>query len=189
MRKDLDERLVADYPKIFRNRHASMRETAMCWGFAHGDGWHNLLRQACSVMQGHIDASRKARASALRYNRALKRAVSGDTSALERFYSAGGKVNDWVRKATREDVTKNVLRDVPPACPQVVAIQVKEKFGALRFYYDGGDAFIDGVISMLEACSCVTCEECARPGVLEGPGWLRTLCVSCRMQNNQERSA
>jgi hypothetical protein len=37
--------------------------------------------------------------------------------------------------------------------PQVVAEQVKEKFGTLRFYYRGGDDFIDGLVSMAEGIS------------------------------------
>ena len=180
MRKDLDDQLVADYPKIFRDRHASMRVTAMCWGFEHGDGWHGPLRQACSLMQHHIDASRQERARALRYNRALKRAVAGDVSALERFYAGSLELDDWARKRAVDDAARNVARAVPPACPQVVASQVKEKFGTMRFYYHGGDEFTEGVVSMLEAVSGITCEQCGNPGTLGGTGWLTTLCASCR---------
>ena len=32
----LDKKLVKKYPKIFRDRHADMKATAMCWGFEHG---------------------------------------------------------------------------------------------------------------------------------------------------------
>ena len=38
MKKELDEALVAKYPKIFKYRHAPMTHTAMCWGFDCGDG-------------------------------------------------------------------------------------------------------------------------------------------------------
>ena len=31
MRKELDEALCAKYPLIFRDRHANMQVTAMCW--------------------------------------------------------------------------------------------------------------------------------------------------------------
>jgi hypothetical protein len=44
-------------------------------------------------------------------------------------------------------------------CSQVVAVQVKEKFGTLRFYYDGGDDTIGGMVRMAESMSAVTCEE------------------------------
>lgn len=59
---------------------------------------------------------------------------------------------------------------------QVIAVQVKEKFGTLRFYYDGGDQYIRGLVAMAESMSSVTCETCGKPGHLRGVGWLYTAC-------------
>ena len=59
---------------------------------------------------------------------------------------------------------------------QVVAVQIKEKFGTLRFYYDGGDDTIGGMVRMAEAMSAVMCEECGSPGHQRSGGWIRTLC-------------
>ena len=58
----------------------------------------------------------------------------------------------------------------------VFATQVKEKYGTLRFYYTGGDDFVDGVVSMAESISATTCETCGAPGKLRKGGWLKTLC-------------
>jgi len=60
--------------------------------------------------------------------------------------------------------------------PQVVAIQVKEKFGGLRFYYDGGDDQIFGMVRMAESWAAQTCEECGESGTIRHDGWMRTLC-------------
>jgi len=60
--------------------------------------------------------------------------------------------------------------------PQVTVDQVKEKFGGLRFYYEGGDDVIDGMVRMAEGMSEVTCEVCGKPGKSQGSGWIRTLC-------------
>ena len=49
-------------------------------------------------------------------------------------------------------------------CAQVVAVQVKEKFGGLRFYYDGGDDMIDGMVRMAESWASHTCETCGDKG-------------------------
>ena len=49
-------------------------------------------------------------------------------------------------------------------CAQVVAVQVKEKFGGLRFYYDGGDNVIDGMVRMAESWASHTCETCGDKG-------------------------
>jgi hypothetical protein len=59
---------------------------------------------------------------------------------------------------------------------QVVASQVKEKYGTLRFYYTGGDDLTDGMVWLAEAMSAVTCEICGEPGTLNDEGWMRTLC-------------
>jgi len=58
----------------------------------------------------------------------------------------------------------------------VIATQVKEKYGTLRFYYTGGDEYLDGVVSMAETISAKTCEVCGAPGELREGGWLKTLC-------------
>ena len=59
---------------------------------------------------------------------------------------------------------------------QVVATQVKEKFGGLRFYHSGGDNTIYGMVSMAESWAANTCEVCGKPGKLRGGGWLYTAC-------------
>ena len=61
-------------------------------------------------------------------------------------------------------------------CPQVVITQIKEKFGGLRFYYDGGDDRVFGMVSMAEAWADHTCEECGNPGKARHTGWIKTLC-------------
>lgn len=60
--------------------------------------------------------------------------------------------------------------------PQVVIAQIKEKFGGLRFYYDGGDDRIYGMVSMAEAWADKTCETCGKPGKSRNTGWIKTLC-------------
>lgn len=71
---------------------------------------------------------------------------------------------------------KNELNPNQPIVSQVTVDQVKEKFGTLRFYYTGGDDYIDGLVSMAESMSSVICEECGNPGSTLGRGWLTTLC-------------
>lgn len=63
---------------------------------------------------------------------------------------------------------------------QVIASQVKEKFGTLRFYYCGGDEVIGGMVDMAEAFSAKICEDCGFPGKLHSSGWHRTVCDSCK---------
>jgi hypothetical protein len=59
---------------------------------------------------------------------------------------------------------------------QVVATQVKEKYGTLRFYTASHDDTVEGMINMAEAISGSTCDVCGSPGRLTGKGWLSTRC-------------
>lgn len=87
---------------------------------------------------------------------------------------------DWSERQRDLEVKKGIEGELgmprTPHVQQVVAVQVKEKFGALRFYTDGGDEQIYGMIRMAESMSAVTCEECGAPGKLRGRGWLYTAC-------------
>lgn len=58
----------------------------------------------------------------------------------------------------------------------VVATQVKEKYGGLRFYYSGGDDYIDGAVVLAEYLSEMTCEKCGAPGKMRGRSWVYTAC-------------
>lgn len=60
--------------------------------------------------------------------------------------------------------------------PQVVAAQVKEKFGALRFSVSGADAQQRAMIELAEMMSGRLCELCGNPGQTISTGWMRTRC-------------
>jgi hypothetical protein len=66
--------------------------------------------------------------------------------------------------------------------PQVVVAQIKEKFGGLRFYYEGGDDRIHGMVSMAESWADKSCETCGSPGTSGGKGWIKTLCPTHRAE-------
>lgn len=154
MNKELDENLCAKYPLIFRDRNGDMRETCMCWGFEHGDGWYNIIDLMCYRIQLRIDDTHKQ---------------------AERDRKWNENVNDpdyeWTALVERKELP------VTEPLEQVVAIQCKEKFGGLRFYYHGGDDYIRGVVDMAEEMSYRTCEVCGVPAkdVNDG-GWYRTRC-------------
>jgi len=61
----------------------------------------------------------------------------------------------------------------------VSAAQVKEKFGTLRFYVDGGNERIHQLITEAEIASSHICESCGLEGKLRGKWWVTTLCDSC----------
>ena len=66
-----------------------------------------------------------------------------------------------------------------PSFEDPVVMQIKEKFGGLRFYVYGGDDYIQGMIDFAECISYSICEDCSQPGKPRHEGWVRTLCDAC----------
>ena len=120
MNRELDELLCQRYPSIFRDRHAPMTDTCMCWGFACGDGWYALIDTLCAEIQQYVDALGIA---------------------------------------------------------EVVASQVKEKFGCLRFYVRSGNVHISAMTWFADYLSGFICEECGAPALRTGSSWIQTRCA------------
>lgn len=91
------------------------------------------------------------------------------------------------RNETHDRLTKEnpYNHPIPDKVPQVKVAQIKEKFGGLRFYYDGGDEHIRGMVSMAESWAAHTCEECGKPGTSRSEGWIKTLCDEHEAERQQ----
>ena len=85
--------------------------------------------------------------------------------------------------------------------PQVIAEQVKEKFGGLRFYYhieeteksinnseiyaSRNEGYIEGVIDAYCDMTYKICESCGKPGKANESGWISVLCEECLKKQAQ----
>lgn len=59
-------------------------------------------------------------------------------------------------------------------------VQIKEKFGGLRFYVHGGDDTVYEIIRFAEALSYRTCESCgSNQNIMRSKGWIVTACKTC----------
>jgi hypothetical protein len=71
------------------------------------------------------------------------------------------------------DLCKNIY---PYITDNMHVVQIKEKFGGLRFYMRGYNEIIDSFIQKAEDLSVHTCEKCGQPGTQLKSGWILTLC-------------
>lgn len=68
--------------------------------------------------------------------------------------------------------------------PDYEVNQIKEKFGTLRFYWEGDHQQGDAIVEEAEAESARTCELCGDPGHLHIRGRrLKTVCDACATAN------
>lgn len=62
---------------------------------------------------------------------------------------------------------------------EMYAVQVKEKYGTLRFYMSCETDEISNLIHEYEALSSQTCESCGAPAKMRGKTWMEVKCDKC----------
>jgi hypothetical protein len=132
MSPEKDDKLCKDFPLLYADRHRSMTETCMCWGFTCNDGWYDIIYRLSAKLESLIEACDP---------------VEGEKPR---------------------------------------AVQVKEKFGSLRFYMSFNTDEMSDLIREAEKESDITCEDCGKPGRLWGKSWLRTNCQECESKIKKE---
>jgi hypothetical protein len=167
MKRELDEALCAKYPLIFKHRNADMRTTAMCWGLECGDGWYNIIDVLCGLL------------------------TSEYRQAQSRYEFIKDKLGQPKWASSKELITQEQIDEAKVKLDEEtlkvpVAVQVKEKFGGLRFYVQAATDKHYQYISFAESMSYRTCEECGAPGKTYTDGWHMTLCDIHAAMNGKE---
>ncbi|NBP03789.1 MAG: hypothetical protein EBU90_27555 [Proteobacteria bacterium] len=55
MKKELQNKLFDDFPKLFRQKDLDKMQTCMCWGIECPDEWFDVIYKACKLIQTMID--------------------------------------------------------------------------------------------------------------------------------------
>lgn len=225
MNDELDKKLCEKYPKIFINRNASMVESCMHWGLECGDGWYDTIDLTCASVSATYETSvslTKQQAKELGVtpikgknakplwwwpsDRRPRQIIGGKFKKLSPHKPNLREMLTYPPKFAWRKVKHFLFPtwtiyslQIDP--PQVVADQVKEKYGTLRFYYHleyenrfrelayGTDAipeatkiaeaynsYIGGIIHMAEVLSDRTCEVTGKTGEMHvSGGWYRAL--------------
>ena len=151
MKKELQKKLYEQYPAIFRQKDLDKTQTAMCWGISCGDGWYNILDTLCFHLQNLVDQPHK---DVEMYKSWIQKEKEKDSDINE----------EWIKRC------KQLIKESQEKIiPQIEAVQVKEKYGSLRFYLSEHptnkniDAQIGSYIRFAETMSSCTCEVCGIP--------------------------
>lgn len=89
---------------------------------------------------------------------------------------------DHINKWHEKDPITN-----PDSVHQLTCMQIKEKFGGLRFYTNGGDDYCKGIISFVENMSYNICESCgSNQNIGYTKGWISTVCSECKTKYKYE---
>lgn len=174
MTPKLEQKLIAKYPLILAKTQLTANEGDMYFGICCGDGWYNLLDTLFWNIQNYITETNKVSIATTKYNLMREQVLVGDYTLFNAQYSG---YDNYLLDTFREQLLNNKPKPVVDKVEQIVATQVKEKFGTLRFYYDGfGNERIMGMCYMAEALSSSICEVCGNPGYTRPNRSIGTVC-------------
>lgn len=187
MNQELQQKLYRQYPGILREMTMHENKSCMAYGLSVGEGWFGIIAQLLFNIYSHRRQLKWNYVYAMRRRQWSTRwedlkceariCVHCITTHPENLLHLG-----WLWRHIKHYVTGHFGRK--PTWPsEVVFEQVKEKFGGLRIYARGYDEYVSGLLSMADAMSYITCEDCGKPGKRGGSGWVATLCDECRRRN------
>lgn len=210
MNKENTQYLNKTYPKLYRGSKQPISKSLMRFGFECGDGWFQIIESLSQTIYFFDKGLRKKRIYDYLHNRkvrVLKTKQEKDEFLKEKswnqdwYFKNRITVHLWnLKKGQDEQATEEELSEIYKCVQQEIkemneqflklrtiepfeyteAIQVKEKFGTLRFYVKSSNEFIDGVIAMAENLSAITCEKCGKPTKTKvKAGWYKTICDEC----------
>jgi len=134
-----------------------MTQTAMCWGISCGDGWFDIIYQACEEIEAYLQEQE---------NKGI-RVMS---------------ISDWHNIKTNEGVDESAILYYP----EFTQIKEKFG-SLRMYYVGGDDVIdkILEKAETLSETTCESCGS--DQGKVQGKGWIRILCDSCeenRFKNN-----
>jgi hypothetical protein len=190
------EKLMDDFPAIFRQKSLDMSETCMCWGCDCGPGWEAILRSLCETLAN------------LTYNYGIQvefEQVKEKFGEL-RVYHTGHMADGWQELGFKERLVFNTARIVHTLedslahrgwrHPAQVLRRLQNRQRAPKgSYIKPGSKYpnlvtpamiqrawekAEGAIDMACSMSAHTCEQCgATKDVTQTSGWVVTLCPGC----------
>jgi hypothetical protein len=157
MRKELEDKLFDEFPDLFfQKKDASSK---LFCGIKTGDGWFNLIRSLCRIIQIHVNNQNNNGSKIIKQSEEKLYEVNLDELDNRKFFVQ----------------------------PEI--IQIKSNMGGLRFYLSGGDGYIFGAITLAEDLSFEVCEFCGSPGrnQLIDVDYI-TVCPACKEREYESKT-
>lgn len=114
-----------------------------------GLGWLGIIDTLCGLISSSVEQKQQS---------------------LKFYFDLDIKDRDQDKIQKLEEEIASLIKDLP------TILQIKEKFGGLRFYVVGSNNEYNNYIRFAESMSFHTCELCGAPGEARNDGWTKVLC-------------
>lgn len=182
MKAELQKQLIEKYSEFFSYlKDYSGPVIPIQFGFECGDGWYDLLNSLMGQIKSYTEYNIKRKRIKNGYIRFIYNYIGDISNKLPHKYSKH-------LLKLRNTISKKTKWEEYNAFHPINITQIKEKFGGLCFYYNGGDEYISGLVSFAEDFSYKICETCGTTkNVHQTKGWINTICDKCEKKKKNER--
>ena len=144
--------ILEKYPLLFSNPDNLQTPFAL-FGFECDEGWYDIINNMCNAM------------------------YSGFSSANFMLQETEKRIAEFPDREDLFELKKEYEKRLAKEKKRLPLVaQIKEKFGTLRVYLEGGSNTPRGIAEMAELMSETTCEICGNKGKTYTLGWHKTLC-------------
>jgi hypothetical protein len=193
---DFEQHLFKKYPSLFYIGEDGelLPQMYRCWNDCP-KGWETLVDHLCgAIVNYNKNSTRSIPNPDKKIMRFLQKAWRPIRIKIDQWFnpyknhaivfnleqkqklenSFAGKVRAATSRISQYFYTQELYVYQKP--PAVKIAQYKEKFGTLRFYIDGGDETVEGMIRIAEYLSGKTCQNTGEEGsTVSKGGWWATL--------------
>lgn len=138
--------MTPDYYNQLTQKYPALFEKSQIRYMAVGDGWNSIIDTLCEKIYSQYQFTQNT------------------LNGMVDNHDNESRIQVWREQLGRE------------AAQLPVILQVKEKFGELRFYMKGGTAAHEAYVDFACAMSIRVCEVCGAPGQRRDTRWVKTLC-------------
>jgi hypothetical protein len=165
--------IVEKYKILFETRGSNFS----LFGFECDIGWYDIIENACYVICANYLHLQK---DSIRLTKELDNI---DETIKQTKCIFPEHSDEQIIENTKKwlATTNEYLEKEKESLPKIV--QIKEKFGTLRFYTCGGTGVHQAIADYAENMSSVTCEKCGNAARTYRIGWHRTLCRDHAIEN------
>jgi hypothetical protein len=162
MNTELEQKLVAAYPKNFGNYGKSPMESCMSWGLECGDGWYEIIDDLCFALNNSrwstYEKGRDGSYIKITMPRVVFDQIKEKFGTLTIYFHTEYTTHDG-------DFSENGSFADPVSAK-----------ASQQLYNEQ----VEGMIAMAETLSERTCEICgSKEATQTKGGWIKTLCKSC----------
>jgi hypothetical protein len=158
MKKDFREKLLHDFPILFREKNFNIRFEESLLKTYCGNGWFELIYELSSKLEKYIDT------------------LNNICICDHQFHLHNEENNSCLSITNFEQCQCKKYTDRRPR-----AYCIKEKFGGLRFYVEKSDKQTNDLVKQAELKSYSICEICGNKGnpFTICDSWIFTFCEKC----------